>query len=107
MRKLYVVMVGLPARGKSTLARRIKECLVEEGIQAAIFNNGDLRRSMLGAESTDAEFYSPQNSFGLLARENIARRNMEMAKDFLAGAGEVAIMDATNASRSRRLQIEE
>ena len=107
MRKLYVVMVGLPARGKSTLARRIKECLVEEGIQAAIFNNGDLRRSMLGAESTEAEFYNPENTFGLLARENIARRNMELAKDYLAGNGEVAIMDATNASRSRRRQIEE
>ena len=107
MRKLYVVMVGLPARGKSTLARRIKECLVEEGIQAAIFNNGDLRRSMLGAESAEAEFYNPENAFGLLARENIARRNMELAKDYLAGRGEVAIMDATNASRARRLQIEE
>ena len=107
MRKLYVVMVGLPARGKSTLARRIKECLVEEGIQAAIFNNGDLRRSMLGAESTEAEFYNPKNSSGLLARENIARRNRELAKDYLAGKGEVAIMDATNASRTRRRQIEE
>ncbi|MDR0239882.1 MAG: 6-phosphofructo-2-kinase/fructose-2,6-bisphosphatase [Deltaproteobacteria bacterium] len=107
MRKLYVVMVGLPARGKSTLARRIKECLLEEGIRAAIFNNGDLRRSMLGMESTEAEFYNPENSFGLLARENIARRNMELAKDYLAGAGEVAIMDATNASRARRRQIEE
>jgi broad specificity phosphatase PhoE/predicted kinase len=107
MRKLYVVMVGLPARGKSTLARRIKECLVEEGIQAAIFNNGDMRRSMMGAESTDAEFYNPINSFGLLARENIARRNMELAKEYLAGQGEVAIIDATNASRIRRRQIEE
>ncbi|MCL2123263.1 MAG: 6-phosphofructo-2-kinase/fructose-2,6-bisphosphatase [Desulfovibrionaceae bacterium] len=106
MRKLYVVMVGLPARGKSTLAQRIKECLVKEGIQAAIFNNGDLRRSMLGAESTEAEFYNPENSFGLLARENIARRNMELAKDYLAGQGDVAIMDATNASRTRRRQIE-
>jgi broad specificity phosphatase PhoE/predicted kinase len=107
MRKLYVVMVGLPARGKSTLSRRIKECLVEEGIQAAIFNNGDLRRSMMGAESTEAEFYNPVNSFGLLARESIARRNMDLAKEYLAGAGEVAIIDAANASGARRRQIEE
>jgi broad specificity phosphatase PhoE/predicted kinase len=107
MHKLYVVMVGLPARGKSTLSRRIKECLVEEGVQAAVFNNGDLRRSMLGSESTDAEFYNPDNSFGLLARETLARRNMELAKEYLAGRGEVAILDATNASRTRRRQIEE
>jgi broad specificity phosphatase PhoE len=32
---------------------------------------------------------------------------MELAKEYLAGPGEVAIMDATNASHSRRLQIEE
>jgi broad specificity phosphatase PhoE/predicted kinase len=107
MRKLYVVMVGLPARGKSTLSRRIKECLVDEGIQTAIFNNGDLRRSMLGAESTEAEFYNSDNSFGLLARDSIARRNMELAKQYLAGQGQVAIMDATNASPIRRRQIEE
>jgi broad specificity phosphatase PhoE/predicted kinase len=99
-------MVGLPARGKSTLARRIRECLSEEGIAVAVFNNGDLRRSMLGAESTDAEFYNPQNAFGRLARETIARRNMELAGNYLAGQGEVAILDATNASRNRRAAIE-
>lgn len=107
MRKLYVAMVGLPARGKSTLARRIRECLTEEGVAAAIFNNGDVRRSMLGSESTEADFYNPENSFGLLARENIALRNMELAKEYLAGRGEVAILDATNASRARRAAIEE
>lgn len=106
MRKLYVVMVGLPARGKSTLARRIHECLCEEGITAAIFNNGDLRRSMLGAESTEAEFYNPENAFGRLARENIARRNMELAKEYLTDKGEVALLDATNAGRPRRAAIE-
>ena len=33
MRKLYVAMVGLPARGKSTLARRLRQGLREEGIE--------------------------------------------------------------------------
>lgn len=107
MRKLYVAMVGLPARGKSTLARRIHEGLTDEGIRTAIFNNGDVRRSMMGPESTDPEFYRPDNAFGKQARDIIARRNMELAQQFLAEGGEVAILDATNASRARRQWIEE
>ena len=49
MQKLYVAMVGLPARGKSTLARRIRDGLAAEGIRARLFNNGDVRRARLGA----------------------------------------------------------
>lgn len=107
MRKLYVAMVGLPARGKSTLARRICEALCDEGIRAAMFNNGDVRRALMGPESTDPGFYDPSNSFGKQARELIARRNMQQAQEFLATGGEVAILDATNASRARRQGIEE
>lgn len=106
MRKLYVVMVGLPARGKSTLARRICEGLTDEGTRAAIFNNGDVRRALMGPESTDPEFYNPSNAFGKEARELIASRNMDNAKAFLAEGGEVAILDATNVSRARRKKIE-
>ena len=72
MRKLYVAMVGLPARGKSTLARRIRQGLLAEGIRAQIFNNGDMRRALVGAESTEPDF-----------------------------------LDATNASRARRILIEQ
>lgn len=107
MRKLYVAMVGLPARGKSTLARRICEALTDEGIRASMFNNGDVRRALMGPESTDPDFYDPSNAFGKQAREMIARRNMQQAQEFLAEGGEVAILDATNASRARRQRIEE
>ena len=64
MHKLYVAMVGLPGRGKSTMARRIRDGLAAEGINARIFNNGDMRRKLLGAESTSPDFYNPDNSFG-------------------------------------------
>ncbi|OXS29418.1 MAG: 6-phosphofructokinase [Desulfovibrio sp. MES5] len=106
MQKLYVAMVGLPARGKSTLARRIRDGLTAEGIQARLFNNGDLRRALMGAESTNPDFYNPTNAAGREAREMICRRNMDMARDWLAEGGEVAILDATNVSRARRRMIE-
>ena len=55
--KLYVAMVGLPARGKSTLAKRIRSGLEQQGIRTAIFNNGELRRMLFGLESGSAEFF--------------------------------------------------
>lgn len=106
MSKLYVAMVGLPGRGKSTLAKRIRDGLNSEGISAKIFNNGDVRRQLLGAESTSPDFYNPDNSFGKEARELISRRNMEEARNWLREGGEVAILDATNANRERREYIE-
>ena len=104
--KLYVAMVGLPGRGKSTMARRIREGLEAEGISARIFNNGDMRRKLMGADSTDAEFFNPANSFGREARELISRQNLEAAQKWLRDGGEVAILDATNVSHERRAHIE-
>ena len=60
--KLYVAMVGLPARGKSTLAKRIRSGLEQQGIRTAIFNNGELRRMLFGLESGSAEFFNPDNT---------------------------------------------
>ena len=61
---LYIVMVGLPARGKSTIANRLKENLTKYGVKTGIFNNGDLRRKLTGIESSRPEFYDPNNQQG-------------------------------------------
>ena len=106
MHKLYLVMVGLPARGKSRLARRICGGLAADGFRSASFNNGDVRRELLGAESTLPEFYSPDNAAGRRIREEICRQNLIRAKEWLNREGDVAILDATNVSRARRAFIE-
>lgn len=106
MHKLYLVMVGLPARGKSRLARRICGGLAADGFRSAIFNNGDVRRELLGAESTLPEFYSPDNAEGRRIREEICRQNLIRAKEWLNREGDVDILDATNVSRARRAFIE-
>uniref|UniRef100_A0A7C3W8S8 6-phosphofructokinase n=1 Tax=Fundidesulfovibrio putealis TaxID=270496 RepID=A0A7C3W8S8_9BACT len=105
-RTLVIAMVGLPASGKSTVAAKIAQCLESEGAAVRVFNNGDVRRSMLGGrESSDPFFYSGDNAQGVALREKIARVNMERAGQYLQGGGQVAILDATNVSRARRALI--
>lgn len=106
MEKLIISMVGLPGRGKSTIAKRLYQGLNHEGIITKIFNNGDVRRQLLGDVSTDPDFYSSDNSFGREARELIARRNLENALEWLDKGGNIAILDATNVSKSRRRFLE-
>lgn len=107
IQKLYVAMVGLPGRGKSTMAKRIRDGLEAEGIRTKIFNNGDMRRKLMGPDSTHPSFFDPDNSFGREARDLICRQNLEAARDWLREGGEVAILDATNVSRRRRKLIED
>lgn len=103
--KLYIVMVGLPARGKSTVATKIKEDLRHDSVKVKIFNNGDLRRKLLTDNTSIAEFYDPKNREGFSIRERIAEINLENARKFLKTGGDVAILDATNASVQRRNKI--
>jgi len=98
-------MVGLPARGKSTIANRLKENLTKYGIKTSIFNNGDLRRRLTGLESSKPAFYDPDNQQGAELREKIAITNVGRAVDYLGRTGYVAILDATNVSLRRREKI--
>jgi broad specificity phosphatase PhoE/predicted kinase len=105
--KLYIVLMGLPARGKSTLAIRLRDAFRRDSISTRIFNNGNLRRIYRPLQETSrSEFYSPKNSAAVELRSGFARMNMEMAKAYLRNSGRVAILDATNAERARRAIIE-
>ena len=104
--KLYIAMVGLPARGKSTIGTKLKENLVYDSIKTKIFNNGDLRRMMIPDNSSYAGFFNPKNKKGVAMREKIALINMEKAQNYLKKYGDVAILDATNVSIRRRKKIQ-
>jgi broad specificity phosphatase PhoE/predicted kinase len=104
--KIVLVMVGLPARGKSFLARKIARYLRWLGHEARVFNVGSYRRERIG-QHKPASFFDPSNEEGSRARQQVAMDALEDALRWLRGDGEVALYDATNSTRSRRALIEE
>lgn len=98
-------MVGLPARGKSTVALKLRESLKHDALRVRIFNNGDLRRKMIPENTSYARFFDPNNREGVALREKIGLINMQRARKYLHDRGNIAILDATNANRERRKMI--
>ena len=102
--KLAVVMVGLPARGKSYTARRIERYLSWLGYCTGVFNVGEYRRARVGAHVPHS-FFDPDNPQGEEARRSVAMVALEDMVAWLTDAGQVAIYDATNSTRGRRAMV--
>ena len=105
---LYIVMVGLPARGKSTVAGKLRDSLKSDGIRTRIFNNGDLRRRLSKGNTAYPEFFDPNNETGAALRERYATMTLDSARAFINDGPrgrKVAIIDASNVSRERRERI--
>ena len=67
-RKLALVMVGLPARGKSYTASKVAWYLTWQGYKTRLFNVGEYRRAKYGSNPNHA-FFDPNNIEGLNAIE--------------------------------------
>jgi broad specificity phosphatase PhoE/predicted kinase len=102
--KLAVVMVGLPARGKSYTARRIERYLSWLGYRTGVFNVGEYRRARVGARVPHS-FFDPDNPKGEEARRLAAMGALEDMIAWLTDDGQVAIYDATNTTRARRAMV--
>jgi len=107
-RKLVVVMVGLPARGKTHTAKSLERYLTWLGFSTRVFNVGEHRRETVGTEMR-ADFFDPRNADAVAARTRIAREVLqEMMEWLLADShGRVGIYDATNSTRQRRVDLRE
>ncbi|TYZ57664.1 hypothetical protein PybrP1_012517, partial [[Pythium] brassicae (nom. inval.)] len=102
--KVVLVMVGLPARGKSFISHKISNFLSWLGVRASIFNVGSLRRKVAqGKQSFD--FFDARNAAAKQQREELAYSALDMALTWLDNGGEVAIFDATNTTRERRVEV--
>jgi broad specificity phosphatase PhoE/predicted kinase len=102
--KLAFVMVGLPARGKTFIARKIARYLSWLGNRTRVFNVGSYRRARLGSHQHHS-FFDPRNETGQAARRDVALAALDDMLEFLRGGGDIAIYDATNNTRERRALV--
>ncbi len=102
--KLAFVMVGLPARGKTFMARKLARFLSWLGHRTQVFNVGAYRRERLGSHQRHS-FFDPRNEAAKNARLDVALAALDDMLAFLRGGGDVAIYDATNNTRERRAMV--
>ncbi len=99
--RLALVMVGLPARGKTHMARRMERYLRWLGYRTRVFNVGNYRRERMGSHQPH-RFFDPENAEGRAARREVAMAALEDMLSWFAEGGEVGLYDATNTTRARR-----
>ena len=116
--KLVIVMVGLPARGKSYVSKKLCRYLNWLQHETRIFNVGNKRRKVVSRISSSsitleatpassdghaADFFNPENVDASRLREQLAMETLDEALDYLIhGSGSVALFDATNSTVERR-----
>ena len=122
--KIVCIMVGLPARGKSYISRRLAQYIsFFYGAPTKVFNVGDYRRKEAGGSFQSAEFFDKKNAEAMAARQkasqdalaDLSRWMAEVTPNrleapgsdlYLSGDfGAMAIFDATNTTRERRAWI--
>ncbi|XP_016058306.1 PREDICTED: 6-phosphofructo-2-kinase/fructose-2,6-bisphosphatase 4 isoform X2 [Miniopterus natalensis] len=100
-----IVMVGLPARGKTYISKKLTRYLNWIGVPTREFNVGQYRRDMVKTYKS-FEFFLPDNEEGLKIRKQCALAALRDVRQFLSEeGGHVAVFDATNTTRERRATI--
>ncbi|KEZ40942.1 hypothetical protein SAPIO_CDS7838 [Scedosporium apiospermum] len=98
--KICVVMVGLPARGKSFIAQKAQRYLQWLSIPAKTFNVGNYRRN--DAPHPTADFFDTSNPEGEKKRRAAAKAAVADMLAWFRQGGVIGILDATNSTKERR-----
>jgi broad specificity phosphatase PhoE len=106
-------MVGLPARGKTFMSKKLTSYLSWIGIETRIFNVGEYRRKATSASAQNIvpnkDFFDPENKECVKIRAASAKNALEDMCEWLSGDNTAKIMcgifDATNSTRDRRKLI--
>nr|XP_024359920.1 6-phosphofructo-2-kinase/fructose-2,6-bisphosphatase-like isoform X2 [Physcomitrium patens] len=99
--QLAIILVGLPARGKTFTAAKLTRYLRWLGHDTKHFNVGKYRRLKHGRNQT-AEFFRGDNQQGIEARNEVAVLAMEDMLAWMDEGGQVGVFDATNSTKARR-----
>ncbi|KAI3327531.1 6-phosphofructo-2-kinase [Xylariaceae sp. AK1471] len=103
--KICVVMVGLPARGKSYIAQKAQRYLTWLSIPAKTFNVGNYRRN--DAPQPSADFFDNSNAEGERRRRAAAEAAFADMLGWFRQGGVIGILDATNSTKERRKWVNE
>eukprot|EP00123_Amoebidium_parasiticum_P016633 comp23526_c0_seq2/m.39546 comp23526_c0_seq2/g.39546 ORF comp23526_c0_seq2/g.39546 comp23526_c0_seq2/m.39546 type:complete len:664 (-) comp23526_c0_seq2:87-2078(-) len=100
-RRLVIIMVGLPARGKSFVSNKVARYLRWLGYKTKVFNIGSYRRDRLGSFHSH-DFFRADNPEGLAARQRMCELALDDLRQWMEGGGNVGILDGTNHTSARR-----
>uniref|UniRef100_A0A667XDU4 6-phosphofructo-2-kinase/fructose-2,6-biphosphatase 3 n=1 Tax=Myripristis murdjan TaxID=586833 RepID=A0A667XDU4_9TELE len=100
-----IVMVGLPARGKTYMSKKLTRYLNWIGMPTKVFNVGEYRREAVKNYSS-YDFFKPDNESAVKIRQQCALAALRDVRSYLTDeGGQVAVFDATNTTRERREMI--
>lgn len=85
-----IAMVGLPARGKTYISKKLSRYLNWIGINTKVFNLGEYRRHATDAYRSH-EFFRPDNEVAMAIRQHCAEMALEDVCQWLENGGEVAV----------------
>lgn len=102
MNRIIIIMVGLPARGKSYISHKLDRYFNWSGINSRIFNAGNYRRKK--SNITDHTFFSEENN--KLRNELSEALFLELINWMIdSDDNRIAIFDATNSTKERRKKL--
>lgn len=105
---VLIALVGLPARGKSYIAKKILNYSLWRGHTVKVFNVGAYRRKMFRGCSSeeDRDFFAPDDPKMKQIREKLAEGVLKEALIWLTELkGQIAVFDATNTTKARRKKL--
>eukprot|EP00607_Mallomonas_marina_P005934 CAMPEP_0182425376 /NCGR_PEP_ID=MMETSP1167-20130531/11777_1 /TAXON_ID=2988 /ORGANISM="Mallomonas Sp, Strain CCMP3275" /LENGTH=478 /DNA_ID=CAMNT_0024606051 /DNA_START=210 /DNA_END=1646 /DNA_ORIENTATION=+ len=101
--KVVIVMVGLPGRGKTYVARKVARYLRWIDKATMVFSLAKYRLEEMGPQRSD--FFNPHNAECYQKRVKTMLNALEDLLSYLNRDGDVGIIDGTNTSFDRRRKI--
>ncbi|XP_016111016.1 6-phosphofructo-2-kinase/fructose-2,6-bisphosphatase 2-like, partial [Sinocyclocheilus grahami] len=100
-----IVLIGLPARGKTYISKKLTRYLNWIGVPTKVFNLGVYRREAVQSYKS-YDFFRHDNKEAMKIRKQCAIVALEDVKSYLnEEGGQIAVFDATNTTRERRSLI--
>uniref|UniRef100_A0A4W4EEQ8 6-phosphofructo-2-kinase/fructose-2,6-bisphosphatase 2 n=1 Tax=Electrophorus electricus TaxID=8005 RepID=A0A4W4EEQ8_ELEEL len=96
-----IVMIGLPARGKTYMSKKLTRYLNWIGVPTKVFNLGVYRRDAVKAYKS-YDFFRHDNEEAMRIRKHCALVALRDVKTYLTEGGQIAVFDGTNTTRERR-----